>query len=181
MGTLGTFLLVVAAFVGTVMLFANPGPKLEKWLRGKKTSELEAEAKAWVDTNDTSEIVAKGCGFIFFVLLSISYTFVVEPLAIIAALVNKIGYQPFAYAMLAIVALSWMQFSRSILSIKKKPAAKGTVVTEDGKKIEGTVINVDEEIKLNHPAWLSINRVFFSLPTIYLWYLFLVIIGVLTN
>jgi hypothetical protein len=112
MSTFGTFLLVVAAFIGTLMLITDPIQKLMKWERGKKKSELETEAKSWIDEHDVSDVIGKGCGFIFFILLSLLYTFVIEPLAVLSALVNKIGYQPVAYVMLAIVALSWLRRTR---------------------------------------------------------------------
>lgn len=177
MSTFGTFLLAVAAFIGTLMLITNPTRKFTEWARGKKKSELEAEAKSYVEEHDASDIVGKGCGFIFFILLSFLYTFVVEPLAVLSALVNKIGYQPVAYVMLAIVALSWLKFARAFTN-KKSNKPKGIVVTKDGKRVEGT-IETDEEIKLPNPAWLFVQQVFFSLPTLYLWYLLLVVIGVL--
>lgn len=178
MSTFGTFLLAVAAFIGTLMLITDPTQKFIKWARGKKKSEIEAEAKSWVDEHNTSDVIGKGCGFIFFILLSLLYVFVVEPLAVLSALVNKIGYQPVAYVMLAIVALSWLQFTR-VFTSRKSRQPKRTVITQDGNRVEGTVIETDEEIKLPNPTWAFVRRVFFSLPTLYLWYLFMVVIGVL--
>lgn len=178
MGAFGTYLLAVAVFIGTVILLASPIPKLEKWMRGKKKSEIKAEIEAWYDKTDAGEILFKGCGFVLYFSLSIFYAFVVEPLAVIVALINKIGYQPLAYAMLVIVALSWQQIARGILSNKKKPTAKAVVTTAGGEQIEGEVVELSEEIQLGHPAWIGFKRIFFSLPTFYLWYLFLVVIGV---
>ena len=179
MSTFGTFLLAVAGFIGTLMLINDPTQKLMKWARGKKESELKAQAKSWVDEHDASEVVGKGCGFIFFIFLSLLYKFVVMPLAVLSALVNKIGYQPVAYVMLAIVALSWLlswlQFART----KKSSQPTGVVAMQEGKRVEGVAVQTDEEIKLPNPSWTFVRRVFFSLPTLYLWYLFLVVIGVL--
>jgi hypothetical protein len=53
------------------------------------------------------------------------------------------------------------------------------VVTQGGERVEGTVVETDEEIKFSNPIWAFVRRVFFSLPTLYLWYLFLVVIEVL--
>lgn len=173
MNTFGTFLLAIAAFIGTLMIITSPIQRMMKWARGKKKSELEAEVKSWVADHDASEVIGKGCGFVFFFFLSIFYAFVVEPLAVISALVNDIGYQPLAYVMLAIVALSWLQFARAF-TINKSRIPKETSVTTDGQLVEA-----EEEIKLPSPSWVLVRRVLFSLPTLYLWYLLLVVIGVL--
>jgi len=175
MGTFETFLLFIAAFVGTVMFITNPLQKLTKQMRGKKKSEIKADIdQLLMESDKIVEIVAKGCGFIFLILL---YNFIIEPLAVISALVNKIGYQPIAYLMLAIIALGWIQFAYAITKNKtNKP--QFTVVTTNDQKVEA-VIETDEEIKIGHPFWLFVKRIFFSLPTLYLWYLFLVLIGVI--
>lgn len=172
MGTFETFLLFIAAFVGTVMFITNPLQKLTKQMSGKKKSEIEADI---MESDKTAEIVVSSCGFIFLILL---YNFIIEPLAVISALINKIGYQPIAYLMLAIIALGWIQSAYSITKNKtNKPQC--TVVTSDGKKVEGTIVETDEKIKIKHPFWLFVKRIFFFLPTLYLWYLFLVLIGVI--
>ncbi|MDP3994643.1 MAG: hypothetical protein Q8P91_02345 [bacterium] len=179
MSTFGTFLLAIAAFIGTVMFFANPAVKLERWMRGKKTSELKTVIEDKLENNPGSAILS-GCGFVIFVLINFAYTLVVKPLAVITALVNKIGYLPLAYVMLAIVALSWIKASRAFaFNNKKKTVSKGTVMTNLGQKVEGTIVEVDEEIKLGNPFLNTMNRLFFFLPDLYLWYMFLVVIDVL--
>jgi len=175
----GTFLLVVAAFVGTVLFFVNPAIKMEKWMRGKKSSELKAEIDEKLE-NETGSVIIQGCGLLVFVLIGLLYSFIVEPFAVIYAMINKIGYPPIAYAMLVIVGLSWVKVARALFaSNNKKSAPKGTVMTERGQKVEGTVIEVDEEIKLGNPFLNAVGRLFYFLPDLYLWYMFLVVIGVL--
>lgn len=178
LSTFGTFLLAIAAFLGTVMFLINPMVKMEKQLRGKKGSEVTEEFKAAWET-DPGNVILKGCGCCSFALLALGYTFVVEPLAIIAALVNKIGYQPIAYFMLFIVAISWFQIARAFMNNKKKSATTGTVKTEGGQTVSGEVVSLDEEVKLGNPTWNAIKRLFFFLPDLYLWYMFLVVIGVI--
>lgn len=173
-----TFLLAIAAFVGTVLFFVNPAVKMEKWARGKKTSDLKAAVNDKLE-NDPGTTILQGCGFLIFVLIGLSYTFVVEPIAVITALINKIGYLPLAYAMLVIVGLSWIKLARPFMSNNKKTAPKGTVITERGQKVEGTVIEVDEELKLGNPFLNMISRLFYFLPDLYLWYMFFVVIGAL--
>jgi hypothetical protein len=182
MSAFGAFLLAVAAFIGTVMLITDPTQKMMKWMRGKRKGEVEAEAKAWVEEQEAGKVIGKGCGFLFFILLALLYTYVVEPVAVISALVNKIGYQPVAYVMLAIVAVSWVSSARAFMKGKSstETQVEGVVVTEAGQQVKGTVIETDEKIELPHPLWLRARRVFFALPTLYLWYLFLVAIGVLS-
>lgn len=174
----GTFLLVMSAFVGTVLFFVNPAVKLEKWARGKKASEVKAVMTDKLE-NEPGSALMQGCGFVIFILIGLSYTFVIEPIAVITALVKGIGYMPVAYAMLVIVGLSWINFARAFTTNKSKTAPQGTVMTARGQKVEGTVIEVDEEVKLGNPFVNAIKRIFFFLPDLYLWYLFLVVIGVL--
>jgi len=178
MSTLGTFLLAVAAFLGTVMFLINPLTKMEKQLRGRRRSEISEELKTAWET-DPSNMVIKGCGYCSFVLLALGYTFVVEPLAVVSALINKIGYQPVAYFMLFIVAISWFRFAHSLINNKKKsPPTSGTIITSGGETVTGEVVNLDEEVKFGNPTWNTIRRLFFFLPDLYLWYMFLVVIGI---
>ena len=175
MSTFGIFILVVAAFFGTVMFITDPRQKLLKWSKGKKQSQMTAEAeKAW-DEN-AGDLVLKGCGYVLYLFFSFVLGNIVEPLAVIAALTGKIGFQPLAYAMLAIIAIKWLWAAKVLLTSKKKSVA--TVQTPDGEKIKGTVVS-DEVIKLGNPVWSFAKRFFFFLPTLYLWYMFLVVIGIL--
>jgi len=172
MSVFGTFLLLVAAFIGTVMFFVNPGEKFVKWAEGKKVSEAKAELDDKIE-NDFGSVVLKGCGAVFFLLISLAYSFVIEPLAIIAALINKVGYMPIAYAMLVIVGLSWIMLARALMRNGK--TQKSTVITEGGDQVDGIL---DEEMTLGgNPVWRGVKRVFYSLPTWYLWYLFFISIG----
>ena len=176
--SIGTFLLVVSAFVGTILFLVNPAAKFEKWARGKKASEVKAIMTNKLE-NDPGSALAQGCGFAIFVIIGVTYTFVIEPIAVITALISNIGYMPIAYAMLIIVGLSWINFARTLTSNKSKKAPNGTVMTAQGQKVEGVVIEVDEEVKFGNPVVNMLRRTFFFLPDLYLWYLFLVIIGVL--
>lgn len=175
--TLGSFLLAIAAFLGTTMFFVNPFAKLQKQMKGKKASEVKAEFKQKLE-DEPGEMVAKGLGCCLFTVLGLGYTFIIEPLAVIAALVNKIGYQPIAYVMLLIVALSWLQFVGTLMK-SNKPKVSGTVKTAEGQEVSGDVVNLDEEVNFGNPVWNAIKRVFYFLPDLYLWYMFLVVIGVL--
>lgn len=176
--TLVSFLLAVAAFIGTVMFFVNPFSKLQKQMKGKKTSEVKKEFKQKIE-DEPAEMLTKGLGCCLFAIMGLSYTFVIEPLAILAALINKIGYQPLAYAMLLIVAVSWIQFAMTILRNGNKPKVSGTVKTSEGKEFTGDVVNLDEEVSFGNPVWNATKRLFFFLPDLYLWYILLVVIGVI--
>ncbi len=172
------FLFVVVALVGTLAFFADPIGKLMSMMDGKTVNQLTKETEAWLEGVSLESIVGKGCGFVLFLLLSASYTLIVEPLAVIYAIVNKVGYQPLAYAMGCVVVLEWIV---SALIIRKRQKAdkakKATVVTKDGERVEGTVeVDLDAEIKLPHQFIYTVRRVFFSLPTFYLWYLFVVLV-----
>lgn len=165
MSTFNAFLLASAAFVGTLMLIINPTSKLTEWLRGKKPSEIGEQAETWVEDHDLGHIALKGCGFGLFLILSLFYTFVVEPIAALFALINKIGYQPIAYVMLVIVAAAWFQFA--------------WVFTHQKQAKQTSNHDKDEVVKMPNQVLLGLWRAIYSLPTLYLWYLFLVGIGTL--
>ncbi len=178
MGTFGTFLLAFFAFIGTMMIINDPSVKLMNWSRGKSRSVIEAESKAWVEKNGVSRMIALGCGYVFYLIVAILYTFVVEPVAIVGAILNQVGNQPLAYVMLAIAGYAWI---RSALGFKKMDLQGGqkktVVTTEDGDEIEGVVIN--ETINIPDANSVMLRRLFFALPTFYLWYLFAIQIGIL--
>jgi len=177
MSTIGTFFLAFFAFVGTMMLISDPTQKLIGWSRGKTSSQIEEDTKAWFEENGVGKAISLGCGFALFLIVSILYTFVVEPIAVLNAVTHKIGNQPLAYAMLAIVAYSWVKSAWGLKNIKKNPGQKVAVITtEEGEKIEGIVM--DTVVDLPDPTILMFRRAFFALPTLYLWYLFLIAIGV---
>jgi hypothetical protein len=178
MSTFETFLLAITAFIGTVMFFLNPLLKAEKWMRGKKVSQLKEEMDEKID-KDPGGAIGVGCGVTFFIFMQVLYTFIAEPFAVIAAVVNKIGYQPLAYAMLAVVALSWIVSVYRFSKRNTKTGVRGTVETDEGKKVDGKIVEVDKELELGNPVWNWVQRIFFFTPDLYLWYMFLVIIGVL--
>jgi hypothetical protein len=179
--TFGAFFLAVAAFIGTVLFFTNPLGKIASWMRGKKKSEVNAEIKSWFENREPSEVVTKAGGFALFILLDILLSYLVEPVAVIFALVNKIGFQPLAVAMLVVIAIAWVRGVQSAMTLisQRSVQKKRTVVTEGGEQVEGTLVEDDEKIKIHHPLISSVFHFFFTLPTFYLWYLFLIAIGVL--
>ena len=174
MSSVGTFLLALAAFLGTVMFFVNPFIRLRKYIQGKKQIQVVEELKtAWL--NDPVNLVLQGFGCCIFSILSIVYIFVIEPLAVITAIVNKIGFQPIAYLILLIVAYKWWGYVRSYKN--GKPTASVTVKTEEVETVTGETAGPDEEVNFGNPAWNNIKRIFYFLPVLYLWYLLLVVLG----
>jgi hypothetical protein len=161
MSTLGLFLLAVAAFVGALMIVIDPTPKMQRWMRGRTVESFKGDLRDLVDAQDAQDI-----GFYLFVLLiflpiALLYTLIVEPIYICYALVNNIGYQPLAYAMLGITLISWIDFARAFFSKQPK------------KDLEGIE---DQKIDLPNPVWAFVKRFFFALPTLYLTYLFIVMV-----
>jgi len=182
MGALGTFLLLVVALVGTLAFFSDSIGKALKWASGRKSSEVVEEAKTWIDDHTMIQVFSKGCGFVMFVIVALMYTWIIEPISVIYALINKVGYQPAAYIMAGIVVISWIVGIRRIKKMKKNGKSKKAVVkTKSGDLIEGTIEEIDEEIPQVNMFFHILRQTFFSLPTFYLWYLFLVLIGVLPN
>lgn len=170
---MSTFLLVVAALVGTLMLVLNPFRHLLKKMDGRKGSELQAEVKEYIDKASGEEILKNGCKWGCFVTLSLLFTFVIEPIAVLSAISGQTGNQPLAYVMLAIIAVDWIRFIRTVFFSKNaNQGTEGTIVTTDGTEVQGTVVNLDKEIHLGNPVVLTARTLVSALPTLYLWYLF---------
>ena len=165
MNAFWTFLLFVAAFVGTTKLLGSPIKKLVSWANGKRKKEIDEDVEEWIEEKGTGAALVTGCGFLLYLLVSVFYTFVVEPAFVIAAIINHLGNLYIAYAMLAIVAVSW------ILSIKSIKLASQVSVSEKEA-------NPDEIVEINISFWSRIQGLLFSLPTLYLWYVFFVVIGI---
>lgn len=205
MSTFGVFLLAVLAFVGTILVFNNPLTKIYNSVLGdrKEMSQTEFQkgveklGEKWSEEGNRAE----GCSFLLFLLLSLLYSFIIEPIYVIHALVNNIGYQPIGYAMLGIIAISWIIFVKEIKKmnkIKRKEEEKRKRIDNLLAKYENALqeenleeasnINkqlfmeeaaLEKKIKLPNPVSRRIRQLFFGLPTLYLWYLFLVVINVL--
>ncbi len=175
---MGTFLLALFAFVGTIMVIFDPSPKLFKWIQGKKDSELKEEIELALDS-DRSLVWRKGCGLVSFLVVNLSYAFVIEPLYVLSALSAKVGNQPIAYVTLLIIGISWVRLVRNFTK-KEKKQGNVLVITSEGKKVEGAIIEVDKENQLGNPVWFHTRRFFFALPEVYLWYLLLVAIHVVS-
>jgi hypothetical protein len=189
MSGFGTFLALVFATIGTMMLIADPAQKMTKWANGKTESQLKQESEAYIKQNSVAGLFGQGCYWVFFYLVALCFTFIIEPIAIISALSGKIGFQPLAWACLIIEAISWVVVIRGLRAVAKATAEankkKEEKVQETGIDIldpTGTVVIsngqvVDKEIKFPNPVWMFTRKVFFSIPTFFLWYLFAVGIG----
>lgn len=165
LSSIGAFLLLVFAFFATVLFLLNPVGKLEEWDRGKKQSEInEAIKEKW--DKEPGDAVLMGCGFLILTFFVFFYAFVVNPLAVVSALLGKIGNQPLAYAMLVLIGLNCVRFVRRFAENRKKTGSEEKAV--------------DEVIKVGNPTMTALTRFYFFLPDLYLWYLFLVVIGVLS-
>ncbi len=169
MGAFGTFLLV-AAFIGTLMVVFSPANRLRRLTEGKTNSEIEKAMKEAFEQYP-AQFIGKSLALALLLIGAILYTFVIEPFVVITALVDKIGYQPLAYGMLVVICLLWVRSVRGFALGGKKAT---TIITPDGEKVTGIV---DEKIKAAHPVWSVFWRIFGALPIAYLWYLFLVVIG----
>lgn len=171
--TIGTFLLLVSAIVGTFMIFKNPLADLVNHYNGRLQSEVSREIEYSIKEQPTSVVFAKGCKYALYILVGLFYGLVVEPMAVIFALVNDVGNPYIAYGMGVIVATYWI---RTFLPKKKKDDSKALVVTEDGRQIIGQVVKKDEVIKISTTGYM-LQRIIYALPTLYLWYLFFHLMG----
>jgi len=158
--TLAAFLLALAAFVGTIMILADPTHRFASWARGKTGSEIDAEARLLIEKTPGAAL-GKGCSFVGFIALSFLFTYFIDPVAVLYALTHQAGNQVVAYAMLAIIGLAWFNFAKQFLV--KKPEVK----------LQGN----EEELPLPSVELQWTRRIVFSLPTLYLWYLFATVMG----
>jgi hypothetical protein len=179
---MSVFLLAVAAIVGTLMVILNPIRRVAIQFDGKPLSAIEAAANDYTEKTpkgqQLSDVTKWGC----FIFLALVFNWIIEPVFVLSALSGQIGNQTIAYGVLAVVGTKWMSSIYSIFFKKKKTekaqAGLMTVVTADGRPVEGTLVGVDEEIRLGNPIVRNAKIAFFALPTLYLWYLFAVSIHV---
>ncbi len=177
MNAFGSFLLLAFAFIGTLLLIFNPLRALAAAMEGKNSAQIKQDMEDWLAKNK-GKVVGKGCSVLFNYLLALVYGFIIEPVAALIAIIREIGNQPLAYAMLAILFWTWIEF---VLAFKKKKPqpTKITAITPDGTRIEGEIEKIDEPFTIGNPFIINTKRVIYALPTMYLWYLFLVSIRVL--
>ncbi|HJY98887.1 MAG TPA: hypothetical protein VJ227_04185 [Patescibacteria group bacterium] len=162
----GIFLLAVVAFIGTVLFLTNPFYEAEKWVRGKGMGDVDKEVKHKIKEKPGKTFLSCA-GLVVTSFIVMFLDFVAVPLAVITALVNKIGDQQIAYGVLAIVGLKVIRLVRTAINHNKNVA------------LAEAAIKQNEEIKLGNPVWKWIKRFFLFLPILYLWYLFLILIGVI--
>lgn len=172
-----TFLLVFAAFVGTVLFVANPLRKVNKSINGKKVSELSKKLDDKIE-NEPVNTLLQGCGITILMFINLLYCIFIEPVFVITALIKDIGYQPIGLAMLVIIGINWISMITVLVKSKKKNGAKVAVETTNGEKVEGILIE-DPEVKVKVTFWGHLKKFFFFLPDLYLWYIFLVVIHVI--
>lgn len=183
MGTFGTFLLGLVAFLATALIVANPARTLLKKLEGRRPSEVSAAIDEWVE-NPTWQRAFEVGGWIAILLgliaIGLIFTFLVEPAFTIAALVRGVGHPIAGYIALVAIFIRWIQCLKlpgSIINARKEEEAK-PVVLEDGTAAVG---KADEPIKLKMTFGQKVLWVIGIVPDIYLWYLFLISIGVIPS
>jgi hypothetical protein len=163
-GTFGTFLLFVLGFFGVVLIIADPLRKTLNKMEGKTGEEVGQEFKSWLDKTPEEQVLGRGCALIGVYVLNLLYLFVIEPFAVIMAIVRQIGYQPLAYAMLVIVVLAWILFAVPFLKSKGNNNTK----------------KMDEPMNLGLYSFRkTVLRTIYALPTVYMFYLVLVSLRIL--
>lgn len=178
MNIVGTFLLFVTAVVGTLLLIFSPIRRLTKSMEGKTQSEINADLSSWLKSTSPSSFAGKGCFIASSIALSLIYGFVIEPIAVLSAILREIGYQPLAYAMLLVVLVWWFETIKAFTHRKKKEP-EVEIIDSKGAITKGEIVNYEEPFSSGDPIKLKLRRIFYSLPTVYLWYMFLVAIRVL--
>jgi hypothetical protein len=173
-----TFLLGVAAFLKIILHFPNPIKREIRQNEGKTAYQIEHEFESSLKKDRWNVIIIE-LGSWLYMLMVLLYTFVINPLVVITAIVRKIGYQPIAYAMLLIVAIACYIWVRTVyLAVK---ANRREYVAEE--ELEHIVpyrwVVLADKLKLSERTRYWIRRIFSSLPELYFWYLLLAVLGVI--
>lgn len=151
MSTVQTWCLLFWAVVGWCLVVFSPIRKSNAEMQGLTPSEAAERIK---QARANEETPGTGCRRIAGGLLEVIQTALVEPGYLLWALLNHIGSRQIALIDLSIVV--------------------GNVV------ISVLVVAVSKQVRFPKMTWWYWVKVFvFSLPSLYLWYLFLVIIGVM--
>lgn len=209
MSPIFAFLLFMTVAVSTIQLFSNPVDKLIKAFEGKRAKDVEAEAKRWIDDTPLGTVIAKilggclryGCWFGIAFLVS----WVLKPFLIIGALVSRVGVPVLGYAAFAVwlldIALRLKKSNgKKSTEVKIKAGEHGpvvedvslgkgrdrtsvrvTVLDRDGNAIAGDDADIENPL-IEKPNWKAVwaRRLFFFLSDVYLAYVFLVGIGLIS-
>lgn len=179
---MSTFLLAVAAVVGTLMVILNPIRRVLHQFDGKPLSAVETAANDYSERTPKGQQLADITKWGCFIILALIFNWIIEPIVVLYALTGRIGNQTLAYVILCIVGAKWVSAIYTIFFKKKRSAAAQTglmTVTPSGRQVQSTVIGVDEEVRLGNPIVRNTRLVIYSLPTFYLWYLFAVSIHII--
>jgi hypothetical protein len=174
-----TFLLGVAAFLKIILHFPNPIKRELRENAGKTAYQVEHEFERSLK-KDRLNVMIIELGSCLYMLLVLLYTFVIDPLVVITAIVRKIGYQPIAYFMLIIVGIACYIWIRTLYLGNKASNRKYVEAVELDHIVPYRWIVVADKLRLSQRTRYWIRRIFPFLPDLYFWYLLLVVLGVLS-
>lgn len=149
------YLLFVLAILGTWLFVVSPSHNLRVHNQGKTMHQVRSELV--LKASQDFKLFLHLSWYVLISSIGLVYGFVIEPLVAILALVYGLGYRPLAVLMIAILAFAITRFFYDMRVTRKR--------------------NIT--ISLGNRYWYWAKRVFFALPTFYLWYLFLVVVGIL--
>lgn len=149
MTALQTFFLFMWAFVGLCLLVFSPGRMLHKKLAGLSREEVKTLYRQKDEKGSSM-----GCRALPGLLLEFVQTVVVEPAYALWAIFAHVHPLFLAYGAMGIVILNLLD----------------SIVQHAIRKPDGAVFS-----RINWLYWIRVA--IFALPTFYLWYLFLVTIG----
>ena len=173
-----TFLLGVAAFLKIILHFPNPIKRELKQNDGKTAYQIEHEfERSW--KKDRWNVIIIELGSYLYMLMVLLYTFVIDPLVVITAIVRKIGYQPIAYAMLVIVAIACHIWVRTVYLAVKANRREYVAAEELEHIVPYRWVVLADKLKFSDRTRYWIRRIFPYLTDLYTWYLFIVVLGVL--
>lgn len=183
------FLLGFTLLIQTTISITDPIRSVRKTQEGKTLGEFKEEFYK------KNNLFRKSLVVLLCTFFSSIATFIINPLFVIFALKNKIGYQPINYVILTIILTYWVisifvfvkelrlkSKSKNIILQKEDGTEKELIISIIDKKGKRTVEVLDpnnKKIEGHMSARDFICHILYFIPILYLWYIFFIVIDTL--
>jgi hypothetical protein len=168
-----TFLLGLAAVLRVINNFPSPLNRKKSQHEGKTDHQQDAKFER-ASKKDRVELL----GILQNKLVVLAFSFIIDPLLVATALTRNIGYQPFAWVMVAVVALTcylWIRYIQIWIKVNKKEPVE---MVEKQHAVPYKWVLLADKINLSHQVRYWMLQIINYLPDLYCWYLLLVVLGI---
>lgn len=166
MSVFWTMVLLACTVVGTITIiyYGRPFHKLLTESQGLRIKDVQKGLMADLSEVDEEKLISSALALI---VLYFVYFFIITPTATIAALMYDIGSQPLAMITAAIIAYHWFNVIPALLN-------QSQAVEEE------TELDENQVVPQKNLFVIYIKIIATLFPVFYLWYLFLVVLGILS-